>query len=155
MVRLWTLDMVRENNLKRAQERLKGVCGVRTVNFDPAVPLKAKRVQFRDSNAHSLAEQIIKSGLPKASIEHHFAKSIGRNHRSDLAWPKIKFSVEIQGQVHRIKGKFLRDIEKSQLYLQLGWKVLYVTPAQARNGEALKLLRPHLKALLGIEVKEV
>jgi hypothetical protein len=141
----WTLEMVEANQLKRAQERLRNACSVRTVQFDTSTPLKVKRVQFRDTNASCLADQVVKAGLPKPSIEHKFAISLGRKHRSDLAWPELKFAIEVQGQVHMIKGKFRRDIEKSQLYLQLGWKVLLVTPKQARNGEALELLRPHVE----------
>ena len=149
MTRLWTLEMAEANNLKRAQERLRKELGVRTVNFDPLTPLKPKVSPYRDTNAYCLADQIEKAGYPRPVLEHQFSKEINRKHRADLSYPKVKFAIEIDGMVHRIKERHLADMEKNQLYLKLGWRVLHVTPKQSRNGEALELAKPYLKEIHG------
>lgn len=57
----------------------------------------------------------------------------------DSAAPWIAF--EIDGVVHRIKGRFNADREKGNLATLRGWRVLHVSPAQVRTGEALALVR--------------
>jgi len=64
-----------------------------------------------------------------------------RGWRLDLAWPHIKFGVEVDGQVHRIKGRFLADIEKHNALMVAGWKWLRVTPRQVETGEALQAIK--------------
>lgn len=59
-------------------------------------------------------------------------------------------AVEIDGAVHRIRARFASDIDKQQLALLHGWRVLRVSPMQVRSGAALRLillLQPSAKAL--------
>lgn len=51
-----------------------------------------------------------------------------------------KIAVEVDGVVHRIKGRFDSDREKHTLALLTGWRVLHVSPSQVRTGHALALL---------------
>jgi very-short-patch-repair endonuclease len=76
---------------------------------------------------------------PPPEEEFHFAKSIGRNWRFDFAWPEQKTSVEIDGGEWLYKtGKKSRhmtgtgyqgDIEKLNIAVILGWRVLRYTPS--------------------------
>lgn len=61
----------------------------------------------------------------------------GRDFELDFAWPGLKVAVEVQGGVHRIKGKFGRDIEKRALAMLAGWKVLEVDSASIKDGRAI------------------
>ena len=65
--------------------------------------------------------------------------------RFDYAWPTRKLALEVdgglftQGRHTRGSGR-LGDMEKLSEAAILGWRVLYVSPAQLRNGHALLLL---------------
>lgn len=78
--------------------------------------------------------------------EHAFVPA--RKFRFDFALPACALAIEIDGVVHRIKGRFERDREKSNLAILHGWRVLHFSPAQVRSGEALSLTR---LALAGIK----
>ena len=48
--------------------------------------------------------------------------------------------------VHRIKGRFRADIEKRALALLAGWRVLEVSGAEIRSGQAIAWLIALLQA---------
>lgn len=70
----------------------------------------------------------------------------GRKFRFDFVMLPLclRLAVEIDGQVHRIKGRFHSDREKGNLALAAGWRVLHVGSDQVASGEALELLRAAL-----------
>jgi very-short-patch-repair endonuclease len=78
-----------------------------------------------------------------------------RNWRLDVACPhypglpqeREKLGCEIDGGIHRVKGKFLRDMEKHNALTTLGWRWIRCTPAQVENGEALVLLQALVRAV--------
>lgn len=81
-----------------------------------------------------LAQQISLLQLPAPAREY---KAIaGRDFRLDFAWVDRKLGLEVQGMVHRIKGRFKGDIEKRALHLLAGWRVLEVSGAEIRSGRA-------------------
>jgi very-short-patch-repair endonuclease len=49
-------------------------------------------------------------------------------------------AVEIDGAVHRIKGRFKADLERHNLAQLLGWLVLRFSPADVKSGRALGVL---------------
>lgn len=65
----------------------------------------------------------------------------GRRFRFDFMILGSGVALEIDGAVHRIKGRFTGDREKGNLALLHGWRVLHVSPSQVKSGEALALLR--------------
>jgi very-short-patch-repair endonuclease len=67
-----------------------------------------------------------------------------RDWRLDVACPQDKIGIEVDGGVHRIKKRFLGDMEKSNALIFAGWSVLRVTPAQVDSGFALDLLTAFL-----------
>ncbi len=92
---------------------------------------------YPDYNRMLLAQMEL-ARLPAASPEFVFHPV--RKWRLDLAYPDRRLAVEIDGAVHRIKGMFFRDIDKHQALFFEGWRLLRVTTAQVRNGEAVRLV---------------
>lgn len=91
-----------------------------------------------------LDQQIIEAGLPEPRRNWFLLNE--RNLELDRAWPAEKIAVEVQGMVHRIKGKFQRDIEKRALAMLAGWRVLEVDGAAIRSGKAIEWLKRLLAA---------
>jgi very-short-patch-repair endonuclease len=65
----------------------------------------------------------------------------GRGWRLDFAWPDRMLAVEIDGAVHRIKGRFRSDIERHNVLALLGWRVLRFSPSDVSSGKAIDVLR--------------
>ena len=96
-----------------------------------------------------LAMQCIADGI--TSFEQNYVFDSKRKFEIDLAVPDQRCGIEIQGGVWNSKTgahgspiKILRDMEKSNLLVLSGWRVLRYTPSQVNNGEAIE----GLKALL-------
>jgi len=96
-----------------------------------------------DRHPLMLRDQMIEAGLPEPYREHVFHPQ--RNWRLDLALPAIKLAIEVDGGVHRIKGRFLADIEKSNALTLLGWRLIRVTPRMVETKEALHVVKQALE----------
>ena len=84
------------------------------------------------------AVQLFREGI---RFEREFRFLADRKFRFDFMIDKRrKIAVEVDGVVHRIKGRFDSDREKHTLALLTGWRVLRVSPSQVRTGAALELL---------------
>lgn len=114
---------------------------LRKAKAKPPIPAAAPKVEH-DRYPLILRDQIIEAGLPQPYRE--FSWHPTRNFRADLAWPARKFAVEVDGAVHRIKGKFERDIERHNLLIREGWTYIRVTPAMVKSGEALQWVKEFL-----------
>ena len=73
-----------------------------------------------------------------------------RNFRFDFAWPDVKCAVEIDGGVftagrHTRPMGFLKDLEKFNLAVLAGWRVLHYSPSQVQLGDALKGIKQLLR----------
>lgn len=90
-----------------------------------------------------LIEQLRLVGLPLPKREHVFHPT--RKWRFDAAYVPEKLALECNGQVHMIRAMWLRDIEKQNAAVQLGWTPIVFTPAMVKSGAALALIE---KALL-------
>lgn len=86
----------------------------------------------------AFAEQLSILRVPAPQREYQFLAE--RGFRLDFAWPGQRIAVEVQGMVHRIKGRFRADIEKRALALLAGWRVLEVSGAEIRSGQAIAWL---------------
>lgn len=75
------------------------------------------------------------AGLPAWKRNYVFLP--GRKFECDFAYPEVRFGVEIEGMVHRIEGRFKRDIEKHALALLAGWMILRVDGDSIRQGRAV------------------
>lgn len=70
--------------------------------------------------------------------EYRFMEN--RDFRFDYAWPDRKIAVEVQGMVHRIRSRFLSDVEKLAMAQIYGWRVLLVAGQDVRSGRAVSWL---------------
>jgi hypothetical protein len=87
--------------------------------------------------------QLRMAGLPDPVEEFRFAPP--RRWRFDLAWPERKLAVEVEGGVwtggrHTRPAGYLKDIEKYNEASILGWRLVRITPAMIKSGEALTLI---------------
>lgn len=94
-----------------------------------------------------LAEQIEWLDLPTPIREYRFCE---RRWRFDFAWPDRKLAVECEGGIwqngrhNRGKG-FAADCEKYSVAALFNWRVIRVTGAMIRSGQAIELLEEALK----------
>lgn len=79
----------------------------------------------------AFAQQISDHRLPNPLREFQFMTS--RDWRLDYAWPDFKLAVEVQGMVHRIKKRFLTDVEKLAYAQMHGWTVLLIAGQDIRS----------------------
>ena len=82
--------------------------------------------------------------LPPYVREYAFHDT--RKFRLDFAVPSLKFGVECDGAIwskgaHSTPMGILRDMEKANLAVMLGWSVLRYSTAQVRRGEAIAQIR--------------
>lgn len=102
-----------------------------------------KRVQRRSKLELAMLEQMERACIETPHCEHRPLE--WRKYRLDFAWPKMRKGVEVQGMVHRIKGRFRADIEKRAELLLAGWSVLEVDGESIKDGRALEWLKRFLK----------
>lgn len=74
----------------------------------------------------------------------------GRKFRYDLAWPAKNLALEVQGGVfsggrHTRGYGYTADCEKLNLTVLNGWRMLWVTPAHIRSGQAIRWIEQALK----------
>jgi len=91
----------------------------------------------------ALATQLVNAGI--TGFEREYPWLEGRKYRADLAFPTKNIIVEIEGGAHRIKGRFLADIRKSQDAVTNGWWLLRVSTRDVITGEALSVIKRVLK----------
>jgi hypothetical protein len=83
------------------------------------------------------------AGLPQPEEEYRFHPE--RKWRFDVAWPKHKIAVEIDGGLyvnggHSRGAQREKDYEKDAHAMALGWRVLRVSTGQVKRGDALRWL---------------
>lgn len=71
----------------------------------------------------------------------------GRRWRFDFANQERALALEIDGQVHRIAGRFEGDVDKLNQATLSGWRVLRVTPGMVDDGSALDLVVQAIRTL--------
>ena len=99
--------------------------------------------QTVDTYAEHLAWLCKLHGLPEPEREYRFS---ARRFRFDLAWPEQKLAVEVHGGRwvygrHQRPLGFQRDLEKHNLAVLLGWRVLMVLPEMVKDGTAVDLIQ--------------
>lgn len=106
-------------------------------------PLRPRKRSFlfRKKYAHESKLQLacVLAGLPRPALEFKFLQD--RKFRFDLAWREQRLACEIDGMAHRIKARFLADMEKMNLAREAGWSVVHVTPKMIGSGQAIELIR--------------
>lgn len=105
--------------------------------------MKAAPRACRSPGEEELSLHLRALKLPEPVREFPFCPD--RRHRFDFCWPDRKLAVEVDGGVHRIKGRFLADVERHNLAQLLGWTVLRFTPGDVSAGKAVDAI----EAVLG------
>ncbi len=89
--------------------------------------------------------QLVRSnGIADPTPEFQFAAP-ERKFALDYAWPDVKVGVECEGGVwtkgaHGRGSGIMRDMEKSNLWTVMGWRVLRLTPSQLVQPDSLAML---------------
>lgn len=83
------------------------------------------------------------AGLPEPTPEFRFHPS--RRWRFDFCFPVAKVAVEVQGGLfvqgrHSRGAALLKEHEKLNAAAALGYRVVFVTPKQIANGEAIAVV---------------
>jgi very-short-patch-repair endonuclease len=97
---------------------------------------RARRVlPVADPAAESPMESVLRwlvheAGLPAPVLQHRIVDRAGVFvGRADLAWPERKVLVEFDGDVHRERDVFVRDVRRQNRLIAEGWIVLRFTSA--------------------------
>ena len=98
----------------------------------------------------TLAMHLRAARLPSPERELQFAKP--RRWRFDFAWPQYMLALEVEGGTwtggRHTRGKgFEADLEKYNTATLMGWRVVRVTSAMARDGRALRLVESALEEI--------
>lgn len=102
---------------------------------------------------------LVSQGVEIAAEEHRFHDK--RRFRFDFAWPDKKVAVEIDGvhyssagapTRHQQAGGFIRDREKDNLAIEMGWVVLHYVPIadDFKSGRFIEQLKNVLAARRGV-----
>jgi hypothetical protein len=84
-----------------------------------------------DSPMESVVRWLItRAGIPAPDLQYGVRDSAGRViARADLAWPERKVLVEFDGDVHRQREVFVKDLRRQNRLVAAGWTVLRFTSA--------------------------
>lgn len=90
-----------------------------------------------------LDRQCALSGVPVPAAEVRFHPT--RRWRFDWCWADAKLALEVQGGIymqgrHTRGAALVKEFEKLNAAATMGWRVLFVTPRQVANGEALAVI---------------
>lgn len=117
----------------------------------PTPPIAIKEILQREGVGSQLELMLLtrlrRDGLPEPARQHPCIP--GRKFAFDFAWPSHRLAVEVQGGVH-IKGAHStgtgieRDCLKLSLAAAVGWRVLPISAAMIRSGQAVALIRQAL-----------
>jgi very-short-patch-repair endonuclease len=143
------LRMTEEQYSNLQRKRKEPASGVKQADAVPAVHQR-RETKASDQYETWLENQLLALGV--LGFEREYLWCQGRKFRADLAHLEYRLLVEIDGAVHRIRGRFKSDIEKNQLAILQNWVLLRIAPAQVRNGEACLLVKRVLTMLMAKQV---
>ena len=105
-----------------------------------------------DPRAESPMESVLRwvlheAGLP-APVLQHVIRSAAGEFRADFAWPDRMVLVEFDGNVHRERDVFVRDLRRQNALVAAGWTVLRFTSADVlgRPADVVEQIRRALGA---------
>ncbi|KUL27669.1 DUF559 domain-containing protein [Actinoplanes awajinensis] len=99
----------------------------------PGIPLLKTVLSLADGRAESPMESRLRlllhdGGLPAPQPQYEIRDSLGRLiARVDLGWPAARVAVEYEGDHHREREQFRRDISRAQAIQRQGWTILRFT----------------------------
>ncbi len=107
-------------------------------------PVASRSAQIDETSPELFLPACKLHGLSRPVPEHRFHPD--RKWRFDYAWLKLKVALEIDGgaysQGRHTRGKgFIKDQEKRNEALLLGWKVFHCVPQDVKDGSVFELLK--------------
>jgi len=108
--------------------------------LSPEAVRKLIKKTEREKWEKTLIFQIKAAGIPEPKTQYKFHPK--RDFRADIAWPHIRFMVEVDGgtwlekSAHSGAGHERDCIRDAEAFL-LGWMVLRVTPGMIESGVAI------------------
>jgi hypothetical protein len=90
-----------------------------------------------DPRAESPMESVVRwlfhaGGLPAPALQYVVRDAVGAFlARADFAWPRQRVLVEFDGDVHRERDVFVKDVRRQNLVVAAGWTMLRYTSADA------------------------
>ncbi|THG32497.1 hypothetical protein E6C70_12105 [Glaciibacter flavus] len=115
----------------RARMRLPGI---------PRLRVAAGLVRYGSLSPQETATRLVLvAGLPEPALNHRVYSPTGLLlGMVDLAYPEHRIAIEYEGDHHRDRGQFQRDLARRARFEDAGWIVITVTAADLRDGgEAL------------------
>jgi very-short-patch-repair endonuclease len=98
-----------------------------------------------------LWNRINEAGLPAPETQYLWARP-ERMYRSDFAYVGQRILIEVQGGIwarnpgrHNRGAGYQADLQRSNLAMRLGWRVLAFTEAMIKSGEAIETIRRALE----------
>ncbi len=96
-----------------------------------------------------LLQHIRAHDLPEPEREYPFALPQGRTFRADLAYPSERLLIEGEGGIYGTGGHnslagITRDVEKGNLAMLHGWRLLRCTSEHVRSGQCVLWIREAL-----------
>ena len=126
---------------RRAARQKPATPAVRDTVPKQAVPIQPRRSVVFDA-------ALTASGVPLPVMEHRFSE---RKWKFDFAWPDKMLALECDGGIWRKGGGahtgtgHVRDIEKGNQAVRMGWRVLHVVPENLCRLETVELVKDALK----------
>lgn len=102
-------------------------------------------------NTATVCAYFAQCGLPPCATEYRFHPT--RKWRFDFAWVEFAVALEVDGGVwtrgaHGRGSGIVRDIEKGNAAVMLGWRVLRVQPRDLRTMATVEMIRKTLEISL-------
>jgi very-short-patch-repair endonuclease len=101
----------------------------------------------REKLERLLWQRIDWARLPLPVLQYHWAKSEGRQFRSDGAYVAERILLEVQGGIwaqdpgrHNRGSGYEKDLERSNLAAILGWKLLAFSERMIKDGSAVRTI---------------
>jgi very-short-patch-repair endonuclease len=103
------------------------------------------RVGVRSRPETLLRLLLVRSRLPEPSVAHPVTVADGIVLHPDLAYPAHRLALEYEGDGHRSRAEWERDIERRELLADAGWRTIRITSMHLRDPRALvERIRRHL-----------
>lgn len=103
------------------------------------------RVGVRSRPETLLRLLLVRSRLPEPSVAHPVTVAGGIVLHPDLAYPAHRLALEYEGDGHRSRAEWERDIERRELLADAGWRTIRITSMHLRDPRGLiERIRRHL-----------
>lgn len=111
-------------------------------------------IELADSRAESPMESVVRwlfhdGGLPAPELQYVVRDAAGVFlARADFAWPRQRVLVEFDGDLHRERDVFVKDLRRQNGVMGVGWTMLRYSSADAlgRGDEMVAEVRRALRA---------